>query len=62
MGAFDSIKNALGLSRKKKNVTTHPQNIQNRRNQMDEIERTVVRKPDADDEKTTMIWTQKNHK
>ena len=38
MGAFDSIKNALGLSKKKKNVTTHPQNIQNRRNQMDEIE------------------------
>ena len=31
MGAFDSIKNALGLSKKKKNVTTHPQNIQNRR-------------------------------
>ena len=62
MGAFDSIKNALGLSKKKQNVTTHPQNIQNRRNQMDEIERTVVRKPDADDEKTTMIWTQKNHK
>ena len=62
MGAFDSIKNALGLSKKKKNVNTHPQNIQNRRNQMDEIERTVVRKPDADDEKTTMIWTQKNHK
>lgn len=62
MGAFDSLKNALGLSKKKKNETTNPQNFQNRRYQVDATRRTEVRRPDADDEKTTMIWTPKNRK
>ncbi len=69
MGAFDNIKNALGLTKKKKNTPPvssdrrgTAQNPQNRRYQMDEIERTVVQKRDADDEKTTMIWTPKDHK
>lgn len=69
MGAFDNIKNALGLTKKKKNTSQgysdgkgNVQNSQNKRYQIDEIERTVIQRRDADEEKTTMIWTPKNHK
>lgn len=69
MGAFDNIKNALGLTKKKKNTPQgysdgkgNVQNSQNKRYQIDEIERTVIQRKDADEEKTTMIWTPKNHK
>lgn len=69
MGAFDNIKNALGLMKKKKNIPQgysdgegNVQNSQNKRYQIDEIERTVIQRRDADEEKTTMIWTPKNHK
>lgn len=69
MGAFDNIKNALGLTKKKKNIPQRysdgegsVQTSQNKRYQIDEIERTVIQRRDADEEKTTMIWTPKNHK
>lgn len=69
MGAFDNIKNALGLTKKKKNTTQvyfdRNENLQNshsRRNQTDRIANSAVPKRDADDEKTTMIWTPRDHK
>ena len=69
MGAFDSIKSALGLTKNKNDVkqkypsaNRNQQNLQNRRYPVNDIHRTEVRRPDADDEKTTMIWTPKNHR
>ena len=61
MGAFDSIKSALGLTKKKNDVKQkYPSG--NRRCPVNDIHRTEIRRPDADDEKTTMIWTPKNHR
>lgn len=69
MGAFDSIKSALGLTKKKNDVkqkypsgNRNQQNLQNRRCPVNDIHRTEIRRPDADDEKTTMIWIPKNHR
>lgn len=70
MGAFDSIKKCVRINEEKKNDVKqkypsgnrNQQNLQNRRCPVNDIHRTEIRRPDADDEKTTMIWTPKNHR